>query len=184
MYLGTNEALKLKDFLGVSHISNPTNAVEWVIRDSFLPIVTAGQQPVFLDPARTLGIMVSDRFEPLRTVYLPLEARGKINARDPMNARILSTHFSSRRLLMEVEADGPAMVVVAQAFYHPWRAYVDGKRTPLWQANYAFQALEVPSGRHNVTLAYEDRLFWWGAVVSLGFLLVCIEGWIWFRTKQ
>jgi uncharacterized membrane protein YfhO len=71
---------------------------------------------------------------------------------------------------VEVAADASAMVVVAQAFYHPWRAYVDGARVKLWRANHGFQALEVPAGRHEVRLVYEDRVFEGGAVISLATL--------------
>jgi uncharacterized membrane protein YfhO len=65
------------------------------------------------------------------------------------------------------------MVVVAQAFYHPWRAYVDGAPVRLWRANYAFQAVEVPAGRHRLELVYEDKTFRAGSAVSLATLLGC-----------
>ena len=58
-------------------------------------------------------------------------------------------------------------------------AYVDGKPTPLWRANHAFQALEVPGGKHLVRLAYEDRGFIYGGMISLGCLLGCGAIWIW-----
>jgi hypothetical protein len=41
VYFKTNEATKLKDFLGISHVSNPTNVVDWVSRDSFLPLISS-----------------------------------------------------------------------------------------------------------------------------------------------
>jgi hypothetical protein len=177
VYLKTNEAVQLKNFLGVSHITSPTNIVDWVCRNSFSPMITAGQRPVFANPDETLSILVSDQFEPLRTVYLPLEARGKIRASNPAHAEILSSQFSPQRVTIEVEADAPAMVVVAQAFYDAWHAEVDGNPTPLWRANYAFQALEIPSGRHQVSLVYQDRPFFWGTILSMIFLLICGGAW-------
>jgi hypothetical protein len=178
VYFTTNQAERLKDFLGVSLISNPTNAVDWVRRDSFLPMITAGQQPVFADSAETLNSVLSDRFDPLRVVYLPVEARGRLQATNAANARIVSSRFSPQRLGIEMEAGAPAMVVVAQAYYHPWHAYVDGRPTPLWRANYAFQALEVPAGKHQVRLEYEDRRFHCGVIISLGCLLGCAAAWV------
>ena len=44
---------------------------------------------------------------------------------------------------------------------------MDGKPAALWRANYAFQAVEVPSGRHEVRLVYADRAFWFGTAISL-----------------
>jgi len=43
----------------------------------------------------------------------------------------------------------------------------------LWPANYAFQAVEVPAGRHQVSVIYEDRSFRLGAVISGACLLGC-----------
>ena len=151
-YLTTNEASKLKDFLGISHISNPTNILDWIPRNSFLPMITAGQKPVFANSAETLKSVIGDKFEPLRFVYLPLEAQDRVHASGQVNARIVSSQFSPHRLTIEVEADAPAMMVVAQAYYHCWRAYVDGQPTPLWRANYAYQGWR--SRRANIRCAW------------------------------
>ena len=136
-------------------------------------MITAGQKTVFADHASTFAAVGSPRFEPLHEVYLPLEAQGRIQATNGGGARILSSQFAAQHVGIEVEAATPAMVVIAQTFYHPWHAYVDGKPTPLWRANYAFQALEVPAGRHQVRLGYEDHSFIYGCIISLSSLLSC-----------
>ena len=163
----------LKDFLGVAYI-NPAGAaaekaLDWVARDTYLPLVTAGQAPVFAADADELPALARTDFDPRQTVYLPPEAKASITARRA-EAKILSQQIEAQRLKVEVAADASAMVVVAQAFYHPWRAYVDGARVKLWRANHGFQALEVPAGRHEVRLVYEDRVFEGGAVISLATL--------------
>jgi hypothetical protein len=177
VYSPENPMSKLRDFLGVAYTSNPTNVVDWIPRNSFLPLVTAGQKPVFVADTNLLANL-GDGFEPERMVYLPLEARGQVRATNQATAKILSPQFlSPQHLRMGVEADAPAMIVIAQAFYHPWHAYVDGKATPLWRANFAFQALEIPAGRHDVNLVYEDRNFAYGLVLSVASLLICAAFW-------
>jgi uncharacterized membrane protein YfhO len=74
----------------------------------------------------------------------------------------------------KVEAAAPTLLVAAQTYYHPWQAYVDGKPTPLWPANYAFQAFEIPAGSHRIKLVYEDRQFYLGAIISLTTLAGCL----------
>jgi uncharacterized membrane protein YfhO len=44
---------------------------------------------------------------------------------------------------------------------------VDDQPVRLLRANHAFQALQVPAGQHHVTLVYVDRMFHYGALVSL-----------------
>jgi uncharacterized membrane protein YfhO len=81
--------------------------------------------------------------------------------------------FLAQRVTAHVDAAAPGWVVIAQTYYHPWRAYVDGQPVHLWRANYAFQAVEVPAGSHELALVYEDQRFSIGVVISLAALLAC-----------
>jgi hypothetical protein len=184
VFFTTNDAPGLRDFLGVSQVSNPTNVFDWVPRNSFLPLVTAGQQPVFAGDADILTALFSKNFEPLRTIYLPPEAADKIHATAQLDAKIISAHFSAQHLEIETESGGPAIVSIAQTYYHPWHAYVDGRRVELWRANEAFQAVEVPAGRHHLTLVYEDTVFYCGAALSLFTALICAVAWLWSCSRN
>jgi len=167
----------LEDFLGISHInvqsSDPGKILDWVARPAYLPLITAGQKPVFAAQSNTWPGLLGKDFNPREMVYLPPEAEPTIAARRT-DAKIISTHFQAQRLEAEVEASAPAMLVVAQSFYAPWHAYVDGARVQLWEANGAFQALEVPAGRHQVKLVYEDAAFNYGLIISLASLAAVI----------
>jgi uncharacterized membrane protein YfhO len=97
---------------------------------------------------------------------------------------VLNSKFTPQRVDIEVEASEPSLVVVAQTWYHNWRAYVDGRPAPLLQANHAFQAFQVPAGRHHVRLAYEDRAFQFGAAVSICMAVNCFIFLHWLRKRQ
>ena len=45
-----------------------------------------------------------------------------------------------------------------------------------------FQALEVPAGRHEVTLVYADRMFYYGALVSL--VSMALWAGLWLRGRK
>lgn len=171
----------LADFLGVSQISTPDKMFAWNSRTNFLPLATAGQKPVFANAEDTLPTLASPGFNPRATVYLAPEARPSITVSNASAPKIIPRVFSAQKILLDVEAEAPAMVVVAQSFYHCWHAYVDGVPSRIWPANYAFQALEVPAGHHQVKLVYEDRWFQLGAIISLVTLAGCVGGWFWTR---
>jgi hypothetical protein len=168
---------ELADFLGVSQVSAKGNIVNWEARTNYLPLVTAGQAPVFADAKTTLAALSSGHFVPREIVYLPPTAKTNILVKNRSRADIISQRASAHQIEVVVEAPAPAMVVVAQAYYHPWRAYVDGRPASLWRANHAFQALEVPAGRSRVKLVYEDRLFFWGTIISIVAFMGCAAGW-------
>ena len=174
LYGATNANFpKLNDFLGVSQITAPDEFFHWQPRRTFLPLVTAGQKPIFLDNANTLRALGQNSFDGSKIVFLPPEAKLFVTATNPTTARVLNSKFETRSVDAEVEAAGPSLVVVAQTYYHNWRVYVDDQPTHLLRANYAFQAFQVPAGRHHVRLAYEDLAFQFGAAVSICMAVNC-----------
>ena len=170
----------LAEFVGVSQLASSKNLFTWEAQPRFMPMATIGQKPVFLDDDATLQVLASTNFRPREVVYLPVEARESVAATADPEGKVLSSEVTASACRFETEASRPAMLVVAQSWYHCWTAEIDGRAVPLLRANYAFQALPVPPGRHEVRLAYEDTLFDIGAVVSLVSLVLCALGaWRW-----
>jgi hypothetical protein len=78
--------------------------------------------------------------------------------------------FSRNRIRIQCEANAPGWVFVNDYFDPDWRAYVDGKRTPVIRADAIFRAVAVPTGSHAVELVYRPAPlpFW----MPLGCLLI------------
>jgi len=203
----------LCDFLGVAHITDPENFLEWKYRPSFLPLASVGQKPAFADELTTFKAITSAEFNPRTTVYLPLEAKKLASAvasheptPDPSQEgsggssatkavpllggdsggsagveqvekktypKIAKANFTAHRGEIRIEAQERSWLVVAQTFYHPWHAFVDGVPTKVWRANYAFEAVEATKGKHVVELVYRDWRFVTGTVLSLLTLMGC-----------
>jgi len=168
----------LEDFLSVSQTIAPGKVFDWVARSNYIPIVTAGQEPVFASDQNAFNAIAEGHGDFRNSVYLPLEAEPSVKARRQSAARIVAKNFTAMRQKIDVETPTEAMVVLGEAYYHDWTVRVDGKPARLWRANYAFEAVEVPAGRHEVLLVYRDEAFRAGAVVSLCAILFCIAGWV------
>jgi hypothetical protein len=69
-------------------------------------------------------------------------------------------------MVLEVEASGPAVLVVVEAFSPGWQATVDGRRAEILRANLLFRAVPVPAGRHRVALVYRPRAALVGIALS------------------
>ena len=167
----------LADFLGVGQVTTTNSPFEWQSRGSWMPLVTAGQRPIFVDARNSLSTILSPSFQPRRMVGLPLEIQDQVQVTNETKAQILSSECSAHRIEIEVDAEAASMVVIAQSFYRPWHAYVNAQRVPVWRANHAFQAVQVPVGRHPILLVYEDRVFHVGALISGLTLLGCAVSW-------
>jgi len=180
LYATTNASVPaLETFLGVSQFTAEDKVIHWKPRRNFLAFATGGQTPVFADDTEILRAMAAPGFDAARSVYLPTPASAQTAVTNSAGVQVQVTQIRAHEILLTVEADAPAWVVVAQAFYHPWKAYVDGKPAKLWRANYAFQAVEVPAGRHAVQMEYVDNAFRAGTALSVLSLLAC--AWLWMK---
>lgn len=165
------QPMALLDFMSVSEMTGPGTECGWIARPTALPIITAGQAPIFADEQSTFAAISNFNAELRSTVYLPSKARLNVSATVQPAARTLNPKFENQKITVETEAPGPCMVTLSQTYYSNWKAYVDGKVARVWRANYAFQAVEVPGGKHRLELIYEDRQFLFGLFLSGSALL-------------
>ena len=92
---------------------------------------------------------------------VPAEARSGAGHR----AEIL--RFEPETIVAEAVSDGPGYLVLAEAWYPGWRAWVNGAETACVPANVWMRAVAVPAGRSEVVLRYSSRLLPLGAALSL-----------------
>ena len=176
----------LADFFGVSHMTSLTKPMQWTTRSNALGLVSAGQAPIFTNAHATINAMAGTSFDPRTTVYLPSAAESEIAVTRRSDATILKQEIQPQQMRLQVQCSEPSLVVVANSHYKRWRAFVDGQPVKIWRANFAFQALQVPAGRHEVELRYIDSLFHLGCAISLaalGLSLVALA-YTWKRARQ
>jgi len=57
-----------------------------------------------------------------------------------------------------------------------WRAWVDGRKADVFEANLFSKGVVVPAGEHEVVLRYLPGSFIWGAAVSLATMIFLLAG--------
>ena len=84
-------------------------------------------------------------------------------------------HYGSNSMRLSVHAAVGGYVVISNSFHAGWRALVDGVRAPVMRADYAFQAVMVTRGAHEVTLSFQPTAVMvgtWVTIVSWGLLVL------------
>lgn len=86
---------------------------------------------------------------------------------------------STNGFQLDVHSPSPACLVVSQAWYPGWRAWVDGQETRLYQTDGALQGIRLPMGRHKVNFRFESPAFnmgrWLAGVgVGIGLLFLVL----------
>lgn len=128
------------------------------------------------DPETLAALQNPSAFAPSRELLLApgqgalLSSSEPARERKPGDVNVVQLAYTSRRL--SLTAPAPGYLSIASTYYPGWRAYVDGRETRVLRANYAFQALALPTpGPQQVTLAFVPEEFRIGLWVSLASLL-------------
>lgn len=86
------------------------------------------------------------------------------------------TKYSPTDVVFSTETDSSQLLFLSDVYDAGWKAYVDGKRTPLYRADYDFRAVSVPLGTHKVEMQYQPESFVWGVRIALSVLVILIAG--------
>ena len=118
---------------GVEHITEPSKQLERV------------KDPAF-DPEQ----MVTTSAAPSAPTATDTALTGFDSAVDIVSA-------DGNSYVLRTTATAPAVLVVSQTYYPGWRAFVDGRETPVFDADYALTGFAIPEGTHEVRFEFAPR---------------------------
>lgn len=104
--------------------------------------------------------LVSPRFAPKGPILLeeaPGVPSGAEAALPRDECRIVSHESSTVRV--RTRSDEPGLLFLSETDYPGWVAEVDGEEAPILRANYAFRAVPLAAGGHDVVFRYEAPAF-------------------------
>lgn len=138
-----------------------------------LPRAWVVYSAVTLEDEQALAVLNGYDFNPMAMVVLSLGSEGPVLSGGPgSDASVIEAEPG--KLVLEVSPSGDGLLVVSQPYYPGWRARVDGRRAPIYRANYLLQAIPIGADTHRVELIY--RSSWLPTAVSLIALVVCVVG--------
>jgi len=68
--------------------------------------------------------------------------------------------------VLRVARDTPGYLVLRRTFFPGWKARVNGAPAPVFRADYAFCAVELPAGESSIELYYQPSSFRTGAWIA------------------
>ena len=84
------------------------------------------------------------------------------------SGRVELTYYSPNRLRYDVSAPASGLAVFSEIYYPAgWKAFVDGKETPILRADYTLRALLIDEGEHEVEFVFAPDSFVVGRDISL-----------------
>jgi hypothetical protein len=103
------------------------------------------------------------------------------------SANIQLTRYQANDLTYESKSNVDQLAVFSEMYYEDdWNAYVDGKLTPHFRADYVLRAMIIPKGKHTIEFKFEPEVIKKGNMITLVsyalFLLIPL-GW-YFNDKK
>lgn len=157
----------------VNRIVGPDGrGISAVYRVGTLPRARVVGEAQVVGSGQTLASVLDvDNYDPVTQVILeedpPVELGGP-----EVTGTVRWLERAPNRLALEVDASGPAILVLAENWFPAWKAAVDGQDTPVLRADHTLRAIAVPAGTHRVEMWYDSLPVRLGLILSLGSLLV------------
>ena len=105
---------------------------------------------------------------------------GASRATDTVSSITLKT-YKSNYASYNATTDTGSLAIFSEMYYpNGWNAYIDGKLTPHFRADYVLRAMFIPAGTHTVEFKFEPQVVKTGSTIALvsfiGILILLIGG--------
>lgn len=85
------------------------------------------------------------------------QLEGFVSQTDSLASITMET-YAPNKITYQFNAKSDQLVVFSDIYYNPgWNAYVDGKPTTHFRANYILRAMKVPGGKHEIAFKFEPK---------------------------
>jgi len=146
---------------------------QWLIRKNqfVLPRIYIVPSYEFLkDEEQILKRLFDLSFNPDTSVVLEKSIPDWTEPVTPQAIRAWSADIASYRendVHIQTSSVFDGFLVLTDNYYPGWKAYIDGKETPILRANYSFRAILLSKGEHSVSFVYRPLSFMAGFAISV-----------------
>ncbi|MDM1296777.1 YfhO family protein [Sphingobacterium sp. N143] len=110
-------------------------------------------------------------FDPRKEAFVNQQYQNEIKAKTsnaPTTGEIKLTSYHPDKMQYEYTTANDAFAVFSEVFYDKgWKAFVDGKETPIIRADYLLRALQLPAGTHKVEFIFDPESHKMGNILTL-----------------
>ncbi len=119
-----------------------------------------------------LAILKNQEFRPYETVLLDESDKadvmgGNVNAGTIAQDDVHIVSYSLNRIELESTSPSTTILLLSELYYPGWKAYVDGKKTPILRADYLLRAVKLDAGNHSISMVYRPMSFIIGLCTTL-----------------
>ncbi len=138
-----------------------------------------------------LTALTKDDFKPLATAVVDETFKTQTanwKSGNDSTATIKLTEYQPNDLKYEYSSTADQLTVFSEIYYDKgWNAYVDGKLTPHFRADYVLRSMVLPAGKHTVEFKFEPTVYKTGERVALAgsiLLFLAVAGGVFMEVRK
>lgn len=105
-----------------------------------------------------LDRMLADTFQFGKTTVLERDLKQNFNSVG--KSTVLFKDYNENSSILGVNTDSDGLLFVSDTYYPGWHVFVDGVEKNIIRADFAFRAVEIPQGVHQVKFIYKPDSFY------------------------
>ena len=129
------------------------------------------------DKEKMAQLLLSSDIDLSKVVILEEEINGNdlksSNSQEIFTDEVEFISYKPNEETLRISVDSDKILVVSETFYPGWKAFLDGQEIKIYRANYAFRAVFIPRGEHQLRMVYDPISFKLGSWLSLLGILIC-----------
>lgn len=139
--------------------------------DAFPRAFLVGSYEVITDD-QDLAWRLFDEDLNLRETVLLIEAPPGVMPQPDPGAFVEVARYTPNSIAFRTRAETDQLLFLSDTYYPGWKSTIDGKPTPVLMADYAFRAIPLPAGEHEVEMYYVPETFTNGLLIAGATILI------------
>ncbi|MBL7075460.1 YfhO family protein [candidate division KSB1 bacterium] len=178
--IGGNPFLNLLNVRYLLYRPEKNEPVKLIKNRGYLPrAFTVSRYEVLQGKEGVLSRIKDPNFDYRNTIILEEDPQVNIDPQDTTGSPGKVEIFDNRINSFKVKADmkRPGFLFLSENYYPAWRAWVDGKETKIYRADYTFRAVYLDEGKHIVRFVFDSKPYMigkWVSILTLIFIIGCI----------
>ncbi len=134
------------------------------------------------EPTNVLARLVDPNWDPEQSILISDASAPKpdTNSTNVAGEAVITQNPTPKLMEVRTKSTTPAMLLLNDKLDPEWHAYIDGKPSPVYRANYLVRAVYVPAGEHTIVFRFEmtpTNLYASAGCEIFGFLLLGVVVW-------
>ena len=142
----------------------------------FLPrAYIVGNGIIIANRRKLLNEIIKDKFNYKETVIFEKQTNFPLKNNSAFMS-IPIKNYTPDKITLSTKLENPAYLVLSEIWYPGWKAYLNGKETEIYKANYIFRSIYLNKGKNYITFIYDPKSYKNGKNITIisGFFILCL----------